>query len=262
MEKRRSSMLRVILPRLGAALLMAPLSSLAGAETVSVLYAGSLVNLMEHGVGPAFDKATGDTFQGLAGGSNGLANQIKAQQRHGDVFISADPKVNDDLKGAANGDWVSWYITFAQSPLVIGYNPSSRFASELKSRPWYEVLEEPGIRIGRTDPTLDPKGALTVELLDRAETIYKLPGLAQKVLGSPENPAQVHAEENLVARLESGAIDVGFFYSTETADRKAARFSPCGRSDRARCVPFGPARTSRHARSRAGNGQACATSQR
>jgi ABC-type molybdate transport system substrate-binding protein len=117
---------------------------------------------------------------------------------------------------------VSWYITFAQSPLVIGYNPSSRFASELKTRPWYEVLEEPGIKIGRTDPRLDPKGALTVELLHRAEAIYKLPSLAQKVLGSPENPAQVHAEENLVDRLESGAIDVGFFYLTETTDQKVA----------------------------------------
>ncbi len=24
--------------------------------------------------------------------------------------------------GAANGSWVDWYITFAQSPVVIGYN--------------------------------------------------------------------------------------------------------------------------------------------
>jgi molybdate/tungstate transport system substrate-binding protein len=215
-------MFRDVVSLLTAAFLAAAFSGSASAESVSVMYAGSLVNLMEHGVAPAFGKATGDTLQGVAGGSNGLANQIKAQQRHGDVFISADPKVNDDLKGAANGDWVNWYVTFAQSPLVIGYNPSSRFASELKTKPWYEVLEDPGIRIGRTDPSLDPKGALTVQLLDRAERIYKLPGLAQKVLGSPDNPAQVRAEENLVTRLESGAIDVGFFYSTETADRKIA----------------------------------------
>jgi molybdate/tungstate transport system substrate-binding protein len=215
-------MFRGAISLLAVAVATAGLSRPSSAETVSVLHAGSLVNLMERGLAPAFGKATRDTLRGLAGGSNGLANQIKAQQRHGDVFISADPKVNDDLKGAANGDWVNWYITFAQSPLVIGYNPSSRFASELKSRPWYEVLEEPGIKIGRTDPRLDPKGALTLELLDRAQTAYKLPGLAQKVLGSPENPAQVHAEENLVDRLESGAIDVGFFYSTETADQKVA----------------------------------------
>jgi molybdate/tungstate transport system substrate-binding protein len=191
----------------------------ATAETVSVLYAGSLVNLMERGIGAAFDKATGDTFQGFAGGSNGLANQIKGQLRRGDVFISANPKVNDDLTGAANGAWVSWYVTFAQSPLVIGYNPSSRGA-DLKNKPWYEVLQEPGIKIGRTDPKLDPKGALTVQLLDRAEQIYKLPGIARKVLGAPDNPEQVRPEENLVGRLQSGQIDVGFFYSTETADLK------------------------------------------
>jgi molybdate/tungstate transport system substrate-binding protein len=47
---------------------------------------------MEHGIGPAFDKATGDTFQGFAGGSTELANQIKGQLRRGDVFISANPK--------------------------------------------------------------------------------------------------------------------------------------------------------------------------
>jgi molybdate/tungstate transport system substrate-binding protein len=124
-------MFRDVVSLLTAAFLAAAFSGSASAESVSVMYAGSLVNLMEHGVAPAFGKATGDTLQGVAGGSNGLANQIKAQQQHGDVFISADPKVNDDLEGAANGDWVNWYVTFAQSPLVIGFNPSSRFASEL-----------------------------------------------------------------------------------------------------------------------------------
>lgn len=81
--------------------------------TVSVLYAGSLVNLMEHGIGPAFDKATGDTFEGFAGGSNGLANQVKGQLRRGDAFVSAAANVNDTLMGAGNGNWVQWYITFA-----------------------------------------------------------------------------------------------------------------------------------------------------
>jgi molybdate/tungstate transport system substrate-binding protein len=201
------------------------ISEPASAETVNVLYAGSLVNLMEHGIGPAFDKATGDTFQGFAGGSNELASQIKGQLRRGDVFISANPKVNDGLTGAANGDWVSWYVNFAQSPLVIGYNPSSKFAADLKSKPWYEVMQETGIRIGRTDPKLDPKGALTIQLLDHAERVYKQPGLAQKILGAPDNPAQVFPEETLVGRLQSGQLDVGFFYSTETSDLKIPSIS-------------------------------------
>ena len=187
---------------------------------MNVLYAGSLVNLMERGMGPAFDKATGNQFQGYAGGSVGLANQMKGKLRRGDVFISANPKVNANLMGAANGDWVSWYVAFAQSPLVIGYNPSSKFAADFKSKPWYQVLSEPGIKIGRTDPKLDPKGALTLALMKQAETFYKSPDLSQKVLGAPDNPAQVLPEETLVGRLQSGQLDAGFFYSTETADAK------------------------------------------
>ena len=200
-------------------------SAAASADSINVLYAGSLANLMEHGVGPALDKATGDKVLGFAGGSNGLANQIKGRLRRGDVFISANPKVNDDLTGAKNGDWVSWYVTFAKSPLVIGYNPASRFAADLRTKPWYDVLQEPGIKIGRTDPKLDPKGALTIQLLNHAEQIEKLPGLSKRILGAPNNPAQVLPEENLVGRLQSGEIDVGFFYSTETSDLKIPAIS-------------------------------------
>ena len=152
------------------ALLVLPFHTASAAGTVNVLYAGSLVNLMEHGVGPAFDKATGDHFQGYAAGSVGLANQIKGKLRKGDVFISANPKVNNNLMGAANGDWVKWYVSFAESPLVIGYNASSKFAADFKTKPWYQVLSEPGIKIGRTDAKLDPKGALTLALMKQAET--------------------------------------------------------------------------------------------
>jgi molybdate/tungstate transport system substrate-binding protein len=196
---------------------MAEAASLGG---VNVLYAGSLASLMEHGIGPAFDRAAGADFRGYAGGSNKLAHEIKGRLVPGDVFISANPTVNADLMGAANGDWVDWYVTFAQSPLVIGYNPSSRFAADLKSKPWYKVLQEPGIRIGRTDPKLDPKGRLTLALLNKAGAVYGIPHLSKTVLGAPENPAQVLPEENLVGRLQSGQIDAGFFYSTETTDLK------------------------------------------
>src|SRR5262249_41760076 len=95
--------------------------------TVSVLYAGSLVDVMEQGIGPAFAKATGYGYQGFGAGSKAVAAQIKGKLRKGDVFISAAPSVNRTLMGASNGDWVDWYGAFATSPLVIGYSPSSRF---------------------------------------------------------------------------------------------------------------------------------------
>ena len=39
--------------------------SVYAADTVDVLYAGSLVNLMEHGIGPAFEQAQRRSLSGL-----------------------------------------------------------------------------------------------------------------------------------------------------------------------------------------------------
>jgi len=198
----------------------------ADENDVNVLYAGSLVNLMERSVGPAFEKETGLRFKGYAAGSNKIANEIKGGLRRGDVFISASPKVNASLMGDANRNRVTWYVNFAESPLLIGYNPKSRFANDFRTRKWDQVLLEPGLRIGRTDPKLDPKGAFTVELMTKAAELYHQPDLVEKTLGAPENPAQVLPEETLVGRLQSGQLDAGFFYSTETSDLKIPAIHP------------------------------------
>ena len=219
-RKRKTWTVEINPAKLATVLMIATSVSARAADTVNVLYAGSLVNLMERSIGPVFDQKSGDRFQGYAGGSNKLANEIKGMLRRGDVFVSANPKVNDQLMGQTNGNWVQWYITFAESPLTIGYNPASRFANDLKNKPWYEALAEPGLKLGRTDPKLDPKGALTIELLKRAEAFYHKPDLSQQILGEPDNPDQVLPEETLVGRLQSGQLDAGFFYSTETSDAK------------------------------------------
>src|SRR5262249_54199340 len=143
-------------------------TTVRGSGPVDVLYAGSLVNVMEKQIGPAFHAATGYTFQGFSAGSAALAPPIKGKGRQGDVFVSASPSVNKTLMGPSNGDWVSWYVTFANSPLVIGYNPHSKFAADLKAKPWYEVITEPGFLIGRTDPKTDPKGKLADMALAQA----------------------------------------------------------------------------------------------
>jgi molybdate transport system substrate-binding protein len=215
--RRFSGVVRAVLCALTV---LAPPAAARAGQSLDVLYAGSLVNLMERDLGPAFERASGDRFQGYAGGSKLLANEIKGRLRPADMFISAAPRVNRALMGKANGDWVRWYVAFAQSPLVIGYNPKSAFAADLEKEPWYEVLSKPGIRIGRTDPKLDPKGDLTLTLMHRAEAFYKTPGLARRILGPADNPQQVFPEETLVGRLQSGQLDAGFFYSSETADDK------------------------------------------
>src|SRR5271169_4606088 len=80
---------------------------------VDVLYAGSLLDLMQRQIGPAFARATGYTVSGFSAGSTALASEIKGGTQQGDVFISASPAVNTTLEGSANGNWVSWYAAFA-----------------------------------------------------------------------------------------------------------------------------------------------------
>ena len=96
------------------------------------------------------------------------------------MFVSAAAAADSSLEGAANGDWVSWYSTFAASPLMLGYNPKSSFGKQLaRGTPWYKVLTEPGILVGRTDPKLDPKGVLTVEAVEQRGQQAARPGAAK-----------------------------------------------------------------------------------
>ena len=193
-----------------------PSTSAGPKGPVKVLYAGSLVNLMEHSLGPKFEQASGDTFQGFSAGSSALATQIKGKVRQGDVFISASPSVNNDLQGPANGNWVPWYVKFASAPLVIGYNSNSKFAADLKSKPWYQVITMPGFKLGSTDPAVDPKGKLAQQALTDGAKIYNDPGLP----AAAQKNITVLPETELVGRLESGQLDAGFFYSSEAGEQK------------------------------------------
>jgi molybdate/tungstate transport system substrate-binding protein len=180
---------------------------------VDVLSAGSLQNLLQLQVGPAFQQATGYTLNNTSMGSTAIANGIKGGTLQGDVFISASPAVNQTLEGPANGNWVSWYASFGSSPLVLGYNTSSRFAGALRMKPWYDVIDEPGFLIGRTDPATDPKGVLALTALDSAAKVHDLPAL-KKVASSNSN---VFPETSLVGQLQAGQLDAGFFYEVEAA---------------------------------------------
>jgi molybdate/tungstate transport system substrate-binding protein len=188
--------------------------------TVSVLYAGSLGAVIDKGLGPAVEQTTGYAVQGEGHGSVAAARMIRDRLRTPDVFISADPAVNRAiLMGADNRNLVDWYLTFAAADLVIGYNPKSRFKDDFEQAragrlPWYDVLARPGVKLGRTDPNLDPKGYRALFLFELAERHYRKPGLVA-LLGGATNPAQIFPEPELLIRMESGQLDAAVFYRHE-----------------------------------------------
>lgn len=183
-------------------------------HVVSVLYAGSLVTPMEGPIKTAL-RERGIDFQGEPGGSKELANLILAGVRSPDVFISVDPKLIAKL-----GNRVGSATTFAGTSLGIAWAPHSRFADLFdnvlaRQTTLRLALERPGVRIGRTDPQLDPKGAYTVQ----GVAMWLGRDGAKRLLGADENPAQIFPEQDLLARVETGQVDVGFFYQTEAVAR-------------------------------------------
>ncbi|MHB1928612.1 MAG: extracellular solute-binding protein [Acidimicrobiales bacterium] len=185
----------------------------AGANhgNVDVLSAGSLETVLTHTLDPAFHQATGYTAVDTSAGSSQLAAQIKAKTQVADVFLSASPKVDTSLEGAANGSWVSWYATFAKSPLVLEYYPKSKFASALRSKPWYDVITMPGFRVGRTNPAQDPAGKLAVQALQETAAAHSLPALGHIV----SDASTEYGETALPGEVASGQLDGAFAYEAD-----------------------------------------------
>ena len=194
-------------------------SSAAGKHSgdADVLSAGSLDTVITKVIAPAFHNATGYTLVDTSGGSGTLAADIRNKVDRADVFLSASPTDNAKLEGSSNGNWVSWYAAFASSPLVLGYYPKSNFATDLKTKPWYDVVTMPGFRLGRTNPSQDPGGVLAAKALAETAKAKHLPALAK--LGTESSDE--YGEDPEEAYILSGQLDAAFMYEADANSQKS-----------------------------------------
>ena len=202
-----------------AMLAVLPISgNAAPAGSVSVVYAGSLVATMEGPLKSQLRAQTGLDLAGEAKGSRALANLIAAGLRTPDVFVSADPALVAQLNRSQH--LVRGYVVFGSARMVVAYSEKSpnRALFEQAARgkiSILDVLANPAVRVGRTDPQLDPKGARTLRVLRMLGAHFHAPAQAAAVA----RKAQTFPEEDLAVRVESGEVDAGFFYSTEIPGR-------------------------------------------
>lgn len=182
---------------------------------LTVAYAGSMGPVMDKALGPAFDQAHDTTFQGIGEGSFGLAHLIASGQVRADVFVAITPGPVEILQRAGR---LATAVPIASTEMVIAYSPDSRFAAAFaaaargQGAPWYEVLERPGVRFGRTDPRTDPQGRNIVLAMQLAARYYGQPDLVQRILGTLDNPRQIFSEPSLLSRLQSGQLDAASAY--------------------------------------------------
>jgi molybdate/tungstate transport system substrate-binding protein len=196
----------------------AGLSLQAQANTdIRVTYAGSMGKVMDQSLGPAFAKQNDGKYEGQGQGAYGMARLLASKKITADVFVSITPGPMQILKDAGLIDDA---VPVASTSMVVAYSPKGKFAQQFaqakgSDASWLKVLATPGIKFGRTDPINDPKGQNIIFTLLLAEKYYKQPGIADKILGGYQNPAQTHLEGGLLARLESGQVDAAAGYESE-----------------------------------------------
>src|SRR5216684_2015305 len=187
---------------------------------LQVAYAGSMGSLMDGGVRPAIAKALGAELQGRAQGSTGLANLIVAGSIRPDVFISVTP---EPMRIVLKAGKAQSALPIARTEMVIAYSPHTQYAAALAkagasgAKPWWQILETPGFRFGRTDPNTDPQGLNVIFVMQLAERCYHQPGLADKILGPQINPQQIFQEPQVMARVQAGQLDASSAYKTQPA---------------------------------------------
>ena len=202
-------------------------SSPAAHGTANVAYASSLQFLNEKVVSPAFTKATGYQFSGHGASSGELEADIAAKELTPNVFQG----VGGDNITPLEPQFTTWYIPYAGTQMVVAYNPDSKYASQFKayadgSKPLkglFTLLQTTGLKLGRTDPNIDPQGRDFIFMLELAQMYYHLPkDTVSQILGTSDygtaNSSQIYAESSLDATLQSGQLDAASAFITQAVE--------------------------------------------
>jgi len=174
-----------------------------------IFHAGSLTVPVDE-LAKAFQEQNPDvTFETEAAGSRTTARKVSELGRQADLVMSADYTVIDTL---LIPDFADWNVRFARNTMVIAYTDEAKFADEINSDNWYEILTREGVVYGHSEPDADPCGYRTLMVFQLAEQHYGVEGLAEQLDAAcpPENVRPKSVE--LIALLESGDMDYAFEY--------------------------------------------------
>jgi molybdate/tungstate transport system substrate-binding protein len=181
-------------------------------EAVSVLAAGSLANALEHGLRPRADHLV----RAETHGSAEVARLVVEGTKDPDVVALADTALFESIIEA------DWFVEFATNALVLAYDSATDGGARLAAAgpdEWYRPLVEGAVRLGRTDPDLDPLGYRTLFALELATDHY---GTATDLRAAVAGPDQTYPETQLVSQLETGSVDAAFVYRNMAVERDYA----------------------------------------
>ncbi|ADD09212.1 tungstate ABC transporter substrate-binding protein WtpA [Candidatus Aciduliprofundum boonei] len=104
------------------------------------------------------------------------AGSIDTVKKVSELGIKADVVAVADYNAISSylmPNYTNWYIKFARNELVIAYTNNSRFAKEINSTNWMNILTRKDVRIGFSSPNDDPCGYRAVIMFYLAQLKYK-----------------------------------------------------------------------------------------
>ena len=233
-------------------LLIILLSCMAGCSSgeqppktvLKVVPAGSLLQPFDE-VEKAFEAQHPDVDVQVEGhGSIQAIRQVTDLHRPVDVVAVADASLIPDLMFRTDSttgvNFTDSYTPFATNAMVIAFTNKSKYADEITTENWYQVLSRPDVRIGISNPMLDAAGYRSIMVSLLADRYYRNSTLFPVLIGDHFTPPlEVQdsggietirlpevlrpSDEKLVIRdgsifvlshLEAGGIDYAFEYQS------------------------------------------------
>jgi molybdate/tungstate transport system substrate-binding protein len=177
-------------------------------STLSVMNAASMTRPLT-AVLDSFAARTGARYEIEPGASLEIARRVTELGRRPDVIALADPEVFPKLLMPA---YTSWYAIFGRNRIVLAYTDRSKFARQVTATTWREIIQRPGVQVGRADPNTDPSGYRTLLVFQLAERYYHQPGLAAALLAAAPKRNVRPREADQVGLLQSGDLDYIWTY--------------------------------------------------
>ncbi len=156
-----------------------------------------------------------------AAGSRACARKITDIGKSADVMASAAYKVIDNL---LIPDYAKFNVQFVTNEMAIAYTDRSKYATEINEKNWTEIFLREGVKVGHSNPNLDPCGYRSILVTQLAEQYYKQTGFYEKLMGygesyanGEENRAKIIVrpkETDLLGLIEAGAYDYLYIYKS------------------------------------------------
>lgn len=167
-----------------------------------------------------------------ASGSIEAVRKVTELQRRCDILALADYRL---IPKYMIPEHASFYITFTTNRIVLCYTSRSRYASEVTSENWHQILRRSDVRYGFADPNRDPCGYRSITVIALASLYYGDPAILEELVLEKSNielreqggrlhlhvPASLAVRGELVVRaksidlialLEAGSLDYAFEY--------------------------------------------------